>query len=99
VLGSVRTLCSLAASASRPKAASEVIERSIDESHVVDVLQDPAPAALMPSDDLEPVLCACGHLLEHHDARASRYCRATVSNEHLRRCICIDPTAKSAGRR
>jgi hypothetical protein len=99
VLGSVRTLRSLAASASRPKAASEVTERSIDEGRDVDMLPGPLAAELMLSEDPETVLCTCGHVLEHHDARALRYCRATVSNDHLRRCICVAPTAKSAGRR
>jgi hypothetical protein len=44
-------------------------------------------------------VCACGHPAERHDAHASRYCRATVSNELRRGCICVDPTAESAGRR
>jgi hypothetical protein len=62
-----------------------VIERTIDETRAV---EDPVTD-----------LCTCGHLPKHHDARASRYCQATVSNELLRRCICVEPTAKSAGRR
>jgi len=62
-----------------------VIERTIDPSRVV--------------EDSETVVCTCGHRPEIHDARASRYCRATVSNELLRRCICVEPTPKSAGRR
>jgi hypothetical protein len=44
-------------------------------------------------------LCGCGHAAQRHDAHASRYCRATVSNELRRGCICVDPTAESAGRR
>ena len=47
----------------------------------------------------EADVCACGHAAERHDAHASRYCRATVSNELRRGCICVDPTAESAGRR
>jgi hypothetical protein len=76
-----------------------VIERTIDDSHAVDILQGPLPGELVMLEDPDNVLCGCGHPPEHHDARALRYCRATVSNEHLRRCICVPPTPKSAGRR
>jgi hypothetical protein len=76
-----------------------VTERSIDESRALDMLHGQLPAELVLSEDPETVLCSCGHPPEHHDARASRYCRATVSNEHRRSCICVAPTAKSAGRR
>jgi hypothetical protein len=87
------------------KAASDVIERLIDDS--IDDSIDGAqlsPVALadgledMPEDPTTD-LCCCGHPLERHDAHGLRYCRATVSNELRRRCICVDPTVEFAGRR
>jgi hypothetical protein len=36
--------------------------------------------------------CACGHLLEHHDRIAARYCAATTAGELSRDCICTPPT-------
>jgi hypothetical protein len=45
-----------------------------------------APGAFVPS---QPVLaCACGHDVARHDPTALRYCRATVSSELQRDCIC-----------
>jgi hypothetical protein len=89
-----------------------MIDRSIDESrgsHVDHLLADQlSPVALAnrevsPEDALfvegETDLCGCGHPAERHDAHALRYCRATVSNELRRGCICVDPTAESVGRR
>lgn len=84
-----------------------MIDRSIDESrgsqldHVpVDLLSPVALANRKASPgDVMSDRCACGHAAERHDAHASRYCRATVSNELQRRCICVDPTAESPGRR
>jgi hypothetical protein len=89
-----------------------MIDRSIDESrgsHVDHVPADQrSPVALAnreacPGDVLfvegETDLCGCGHAAERHDAHALRYCRATVSNELRRGCICVDPTAESVGRR
>ena len=79
------------------KEASDVIERLIDEPQL-------SPVALasglddMPEDPAAD-FCICGHSPERHDAHGSRYCRATVSNELRRGCICVDPTTESAGRR
>ena len=36
--------------------------------------------------------CACGHLLEHHDRIAARYCAATTAGELSRDCICSPTT-------
>jgi hypothetical protein len=84
-----------------------MIERSIDVSRGSQVGHVPldllSPVALA-NREASPVVvlsvpCACGHTAERHDAHASRYCRATVSNELQRRCICVDPTAEPVGRR
>jgi hypothetical protein len=72
-----------------------VIERSIDEPQ-----RSPVALAYGPDDlpgDPTTDLCTCGHPPERHDAHALRYCRATVSNQLRRRCICVDPTAEFAG--
>jgi hypothetical protein len=108
VLGSVRTLRPLAACAHDPEAASDVIGRSIDEPVAWNQAAQPeaqlSPVALASGpDDLpeDPTtdLCTCGHPRKRHDAHGLRYCRATVSNELRRGCICVDPTTESAGRR
>ena len=36
--------------------------------------------------------CTCGHLLEHHDRIATRYCAATRDGDLSRACICTPPT-------
>jgi hypothetical protein len=116
VLGSVRTLRPLAASAHDPKAASDVIGRSIDEPLAWNqAAQQLAQQLAQPDSQLSPValasgpddlpedpttdLCTCGHPRERHDAHGLRYCRATVSNDLRRGCICVEPTTESAGRR
>jgi hypothetical protein len=86
-----------------------MIDRSIDEFHGSHAPADQlSPVALAdrgtgPGGVLfvegQTELCACGHAAERHDAHAWRYCQATVSNELRRGCICVDPTAESAGRR
>jgi len=74
-----------------------VIEPSIDESLASSVALAGDSDGLL--EDAQTDLCACGHPPERHDERAARYCRATVSNDLQRRCICVDPAQESAGRR
>ena len=43
----------------------------------------------IPASLPEIPLCQCGHSAGEHDAVAARYCRATVSGELPRGCICV----------
>ena len=43
--------------------------------------------------------CDCGHEAVRHDQTASRYCRATASNELRRECICNVAQAQPMSRR
>lgn len=78
-----------------------MIDRSVDDSSPSAGLSAVVLARGlddMPKDSRTD-LCACGHSPERHDAYGLRYCRATVSNELRRGCICVVPTTESAARR
>lgn len=56
-----------------------------------------APDALLQSQTV--TVCACGHEVARHDLTAIRYCRATVSSELRRDCICNVAQAQPMSRR
>jgi hypothetical protein len=35
------------------------------------------------------VQCPCGHTADEHDSLAARYCRATVTGDLDRGCMCV----------